>query len=75
MRICMCIFHACTCIRTYVCMYVCICVYVCMHVRTYVCSKKEIFNLTTHSTHFIYGYIALEYGRMHALGLKIYGEQ
>ena len=38
----------------YVCMYVC--VYVCMYVCVRV--QNEMFYLTTHSTHFIYGYMA-----------------
>ena len=48
----------------YVCMYVYVCVCVYMYICMYVCvceciyGRKEMFYLTTHSTHFIYGYMA-----------------
>ena len=63
MRVCVCMYvymccmHACM----HVCMYVCMC---CMHACIYVCNacmyvgRKEMFYLTTHSTHFIYGYMS-----------------
>ena len=46
----------------YVCIFVCVCV--CVRARVYVCvyeiyyREREMFYLTTHSTHFIYGYMA-----------------
>ena len=62
------IYIVCMYVRMYVCMYVC----VCMYVRTYMCvcvlcmcmyacmyaRERKMFYLTTHSTHFIYGYMA-----------------
>ena len=41
-------------------MYVCVCMYVPVYVSIYLFNerKKEMFYLTTHSTHFIYGYMA-----------------
>ena len=52
MCVCVCVGGGyCTCVL-YVC--ICVCVYVC----TYVGRKEMFFYLTTHSTHFIYGYMA-----------------
>ena len=48
----------------YVCVCVCVCVCMCACVDMCVCvcvrveGKNEMFYLTTHSTHFIYGYIS-----------------
>ena len=52
----------------YVCMYISMyyaCTYVCMYiyVRMYV---TEMFYLTTHSTHFIYGYMASDMVKDHS---------
>ena len=44
--------YVCIYVSIYVCVYVCI--YVCMHAR----ERDIFFYLTTHSTHFIYGYMA-----------------
>ena len=38
--------------------YVCCIIYVCINIHTHTHGRKEIFYLTTHSTHFIYGYMA-----------------
>ena len=51
--------YVCIYVYTYVSMYVGIylCMHVCMYVRRYV-YRQEMFYLTTHSTHFTYGYMA-----------------
>ena len=59
---CVCI-HVCVCVCIHVCVCVCIhvCVCVCIHTRMYICMFREMclfIYLTTHSTHFIYGYMA-----------------
>ena len=47
---------------------ICVCVRACVPARVYVCVYiyiyiwKEMFYLTTHSTHFIYGYMVQTYG-------------
>ena len=44
-----------------VCVCVCVCVYTCRHttILSYIQEgRKDMFYLTTHSTHFIYGYMA-----------------
>ena len=46
--------------KLYICMCVCVCVCMCVCVCVY-CGRereREMFYLTTHSTHFIYGYMA-----------------
>ena len=55
-----CLCSLCIYVRMYVCMYVHTYVYIGMYVHTFVYmeGRKEIFYLTTHSTHFIYGYMA-----------------
>ena len=44
----------CVCMHMCVCVHMCACVYICMHAH----GMKEMFFLTMHSTHFIYGYMA-----------------
>ena len=45
-RMCVCAWYVCTCVRTYVRMYVCIyvcmyaCMYLCMHARTHACTHE-----------------------------------
>ena len=52
----------CMCVCVYVCMYACVRtwmdVYGCMYVYMRGWREREMFYLTTHSTHFIYGYMA-----------------
>ena len=55
--------HACMYVRVYVCIYIYICICMCVCGWVYVCvcgcvREREMFYLTTHSTHFIYGYMA-----------------
>ena len=56
----------CMYVYMYVCMYVC--VYRCMYIYTYILVdiRKEMFYLTTHSTHFIYGYMASDMVKDHS---------
>ena len=46
--------------RVYVCVSVYLCVYECKRFCVWVYVRKEMFYLMTHSTHFIYGYMALD---------------
>ena len=54
------------CVCACVCVCVCVCVCLCLYMFVWVClcecvcvyGRKEMFYLTTHSTHFIYGYMA-----------------